>query len=102
MKTANLPAIRVEPQLREQIQQVLKADESLSAFIEGSVREAVRRRDTEAQFIARGLVSLEEVRKGGQTFTVEEVIGEMRTRLVKAKAEFKRRGPALPGLDKAK
>jgi predicted transcriptional regulator len=87
MKTASLPAIRVEPALREQIAQVLQADESLSSFVEGSVREAVRRRDAQAQFVARGLASLEDSRKTGQFSTAQEVIAKLQARLDQAKAQ---------------
>jgi predicted transcriptional regulator len=95
MKTATLPAIRVEPELRERIAQVLQGDESLSAFIEASVREAVRRRDAQAQFIARGLASREEVRITGKTFTVDEVMAELQAKLDNAKAQVKRRAHSV-------
>ena len=45
MKTATIPPLRVEPALRDAAQDVLRPDESLSSFVESSVREAVERRD---------------------------------------------------------
>lgn len=55
MKTATLPSLRVDPQLREAAESVLQEGEMLSGFIEASVRETLERRRTRAEFIARGL-----------------------------------------------
>ena len=44
MKNATLPSLRVEPELREAAESVLLAGETLSAFIETSVRETIERR----------------------------------------------------------
>ena len=43
MKTATLPALRVDPELREAAESVLQEDETPSGFIESSVREAIAR-----------------------------------------------------------
>jgi predicted transcriptional regulator len=51
------------------------------------VREAVRRRDAQAQFVARGLASLAESRKTGQFSTAQEVIAKLQSRLDQAKAQ---------------
>ena len=59
MKTATLPSIRVEPDLREQLEAVLQAGESLSSFVEASVRENVKRRVDQAAFVQRGITSIE-------------------------------------------
>jgi predicted transcriptional regulator len=58
MKSATIPSIRVEPDLREQMEQVLGDGESLSAFVEASVRDSVRRRLEQTEFVRRGLQSL--------------------------------------------
>ena len=55
MKTATLPSLRVDPELREAAESVLQEGETLSGFIEASVRETIERRRTRAEFIARGL-----------------------------------------------
>ena len=44
MKTATFPSLRVEPELREAAESMLKDGETLSAFVEASVREQVRKR----------------------------------------------------------
>ena len=57
MKTATFPSLRVEPELRDAAESVLQNGETLSGFIEISVREAIERRRTRAEFIARGMAS---------------------------------------------
>ena len=41
MKSATLPAVRVEPELRNELEAVLGVTESISAFVEAAVRNAV-------------------------------------------------------------
>lgn len=64
MKTATIPAVRVEPLLREQLESVLAEGESLSAFVETAIREGVHKRRTQAEFIARGMASLARFKAG--------------------------------------
>ena len=52
MKTASLPSLRVAPELREAAESVLQAGETLSGFIEASVRETIERRRTGVYFCA--------------------------------------------------
>jgi siroheme synthase (precorrin-2 oxidase/ferrochelatase) len=59
MKTARFPSIRVEAALRSDIESLLKEGETLSAFVAASVREQVRKRQLQDEFIRRGLVGLE-------------------------------------------
>ncbi len=72
MKTANLPSLRVEPELRRAAEAALREGESLSSLIESSLREEVNRRRMQAEFIARGLAAREESRRTGVYYTVEE------------------------------
>ena len=55
MKTATLPPLRVEPELRQAAEAVLHDGESLSGLMEKSLRDEVNRRRMQAEFIARGL-----------------------------------------------
>ena len=48
MKTSTLPSVRVEPELREAAESVLQEGETLSGFIEASVRETIERRRVRA------------------------------------------------------
>jgi predicted transcriptional regulator len=84
MKTATLPGIRVEPELRSEAESVLNDGETLSQFVETSVRDAVRRRRTQAAFIARGLASLDAVRRGEPTVSADSVLAELEAKLASA------------------
>ena len=44
MKSSTFPSLRVEPELREAAESVLRDGETLSSLIETSVREAIQRR----------------------------------------------------------
>ena len=59
MKTAAIPSVRVEPELRAEVESLLREGETLSEFVEASVQAAVLRRRHQAEFVARGLRSLE-------------------------------------------
>ena len=63
MKTATLPSLRVEPELRDAAESVLQAGETLSSFVETAVREQVALRRQREAFVARGLAALEQARK---------------------------------------
>ena len=55
MKTATIPSLRVEPALREAAEAVLREGETLSGFVEASLRAQVRQRQLQDEFIRRGL-----------------------------------------------
>ena len=92
MKTATLPSLRVEPALREAAEAVLKDGETLSGFVEASVRAQVHQRQLQDEFIKRGLASLEESKRTGVYYTVDETLGRLRAKLEQAKAKAKARG----------
>lgn len=87
MKTATLPPLRVEPELRKAAEAVLREGESLSGIMEQSLRNEVQRRRTQAEFIARGLAAREEAKRTGVYYTVDEVMGSLRRMLDEAKAK---------------
>ena len=78
MKTATLPSLRVAPELRAAAESVLEEGETLSAFVENSVKAQVYYRKSQAEFIARGLASLAESERTGIYYTSEEVLGELK------------------------
>jgi predicted transcriptional regulator len=86
MKTATLPSLRVDPELRRAAESVLREGESLSAFMQQSLRDEVSRRQSHAEFIARGLAARAEARRTNKYFTADAVHTELRTMLAKAKA----------------
>ena len=87
MKTATLPSLRVEAALRQAAESVLKKGETLSSFVEESVRTQVRRRQMQDEFIKRGLASRDKARETGVYYSIDEVVGELRQMLTDAKAK---------------
>lgn len=85
MKTATLPSLRVDPELREAAEAVLEEGESLSNFVEASVREAIDRRRTRAEFVKRGLASRDEAKRTGRYIPADTVHAELRRKLAKAR-----------------
>ena len=86
MKNSTIPAVRVEAALRKQLELTLQDGETLSAFVEASVREMIRRRQDQAEFVARGLASLEAAKRAGRTITAAALVGKLQRRLGKARA----------------
>lgn len=94
MKTAIIPSVRVEPELREQVERVLTEGESLSAFVEASVRDSVTRRLAQTEFVRRGLASLDGARRNGNYATAEAVVRKLEDRLAEARASKIRKADA--------
>jgi Arc/MetJ-type ribon-helix-helix transcriptional regulator len=86
MKTATIPSVRVEPEFRAEVEAVLGEGESLSEFVEASVRASVERRRMQAEFIARGLRSRDEARRSGDYVDAEVVIQKLQRKLDAARA----------------
>ncbi len=63
MKSATIPPLRVTPELRQAAENVLRENESLSAFVESSVVRQVEFRKMQKEFIARGLGASEESKR---------------------------------------
>jgi len=77
MKTATIPSLRMAPELRLAAESVLQEGESLSSFVEQSIRASVERRRLQQEFIARGLASREEAERRGEYFSVEDIRDDM-------------------------
>ena len=86
MKTATIPSLRVEPELRAAAESVLKEGETLSAFVEESLRRRIDYRKTQAEFVARGLASLAEAERTGVYHSSEDMLGMLKAKLDAAKA----------------
>lgn len=78
MKTATFPSLRVEPELRDAAEDVLEKGESLSAFIENAIRRDIRRRKVRRDFHAAALEAWREVENGAETYSAEQVLGELK------------------------
>ena len=91
MKTATIPAIRVLPALREQVESSLHPGETLSEFVEQSVRMALQRRRDQSEFVARGMASLNTARQTKDYVDSVVVIDELQRKLDAAKATLAKR-----------
>lgn len=86
MKTASFPSLRVEPELREAAEQCLEEGETISGFIEQSIRDNIERRQHQREFIARGLAARDDARRSGVYVGSDEVIGRLQRLLAEAKS----------------
>lgn len=91
MKTATIPSLRVDPELRQAAEEVLQDGESLSSFVEQSIRESVERRRARREFVARGLRSRDDARRAGAYVKSDAVIARLEKMLARAKATPKAR-----------
>jgi len=88
MKSATLPSLRVEPELRAAAESVLQEGETLSSLIEASVRETILRRRIRARFLARGLASRDDAKRTGEYVAAADVHAELAARLAQARARL--------------
>lgn len=96
MKTAILPQVRIEPQLRADVESVLREGESLSEFLESTVRKAVEQRRIQAEFEARAEAAWVRFQQTGESVPAAEVIAEMRQRLLARRRQLKGRHKPSP------
>ena len=79
MKSATIPPLRVTPDLRNAAESVLREGESLSRFVEDSLRRQIEQRRFRNEFIARGLAARESAKSSGEYTSKEEVMDSLRT-----------------------
>jgi predicted transcriptional regulator len=92
MKTTTIPSIRVEPDFRAKVEAVLAEGETLSQFVEASVRASVERRRMQAEFIARGLRSRDEARRTGDYVDADVVLDKLQRKLDAARTRLAKTG----------
>lgn len=91
MRTATLPAVRVSPDTRSLIESVLREDETLSTFIEQTLKQQALRRKEDAAFYAEALRRSALLKSGKmKTITAEESIRRLREQLAKKKASMEK------------
>lgn len=88
MKTATIPSVRVEPEFRAEVEAVLGEGETLSEFVEASVRAGVERRRIQAEFVARGLRSRDEARRTGNYVDADVVLAKLQRKLDVARKQL--------------
>lgn len=81
MKSATFPSVRVDAELREAAEGVLREGETLTSLIEAAVRETIQRRQVQAEFLARGLQSRDSAMRTGIYHPAAEVHAELQCRL---------------------
>ena len=94
MKSSQLPPVRVDLAVREEIEGCLREGESLSQFIEKAAIEAARVRKSEEEFLARGRASLARAQRDGEFYAASDVLEGMRSRLHGRMDVLKRRRAA--------
>ena len=100
MKTSTIPSVRVEPELRAEVESLLSEGETVSEFVEASVRATVLRRRNQAEFIARGLRSLDDARRTNDYVDADVVVQTLQRKLDLARRResdpSRKRKPAMP------
>lgn len=84
MKSSTLPSLRVKPELRQAAENILREDETLSSFMEESLRAGIQHRQAQQEFIARGLASRDEAKLTGEYYTAKDVFDELNSLLTHA------------------
>jgi predicted transcriptional regulator len=89
MKTATIPSLRVEAELREAAESVLHEGETLSSFVEQSLRANIQRRRIQTAFVEKGLAAKEQAQRSGIYVDAAEVLGELDSMLKAARRKRK-------------
>ena len=92
MKTATFPSLRVDPELRQAAESVLRDDESLSGFLEDAIRSSIERRRHQRAFLERGLAARTEAQNTGEYYSANAVQQELNALLAVAESrgEYKK------------
>ena len=67
--------------MRAEVESLLSEGETVSEFVEASVRAAVLRRRKQAEFMARGLRALEDARRTGDYADADTVVEGLQRKL---------------------
>lgn len=91
MRSATFPPIRVEPEVRAEVEAVLREGESLTQFIEEAVVAAAAWRRAQAEFVTRGEAAIERWKQEGGGQSVDAVMADLQKRLDVAKIKAAQR-----------
>lgn len=81
MKSSLIPQVRVEPELRAELEAMLLDGETLSGFVETSVRNAVAFRRVQAEFHQRGDVAWQQVQATGVSVSADDLLAKLQAKL---------------------
>ncbi|WP_084182758.1 YlcI/YnfO family protein [Nevskia soli] len=84
MKSATIPSLRIAPEVWEAAESVLREGETLSSFVEQSVKANILRRRVERAFVEKGLASAQEARGSGEYVSADAVLEELSSMLKSA------------------
>ena len=85
MRSATFPPIRVEPEIRAEVEAVLREGETLTQFIEEAVVAAAAWRRVQSEFVTRGEAAIERWKREGGGHAVDEVMDDLQQHLDDAK-----------------
>ena len=85
MRSASFPPIRVEPEVRAEVEAVLREGEWLTQFIEEAVVAAAAWRRVQSEFVIRGEAAIERWKQEGGGYAVDQVMAELQARLDEAR-----------------
>jgi hypothetical protein len=91
MRSATFSPIRVEPEVRAEVEAVLRDGESLTQFIEEAVVAGAAWRRIQDEFVTRGESAIERWKREGGGHAVDEVMADLQARLDEAKLQGTRR-----------
>lgn len=81
MRSAVIPQIRVEPELRAELESVLQPGETLTDFVEATVRNAIAFRRVQMSFHARAQAASQEYHRTGVSIPVDSVLERLQSKL---------------------
>ncbi len=81
MKSAVIPQIRVERELRADLESVLRQGETLADFVEATLRNAIAFRRGQTEFHARAQAASEAYHQTGISVPVETVLKKLQSKL---------------------
>ncbi|THV14344.1 prevent-host-death protein [Rhizobium rhizophilum] len=82
------PAVIDDEEFHAAAESVLREGETVADLIDRSARAEVEYRRVQADFVAKGLVGLEEAERTGVWYDADEVHAELRAKLEKKKAQL--------------
>ena len=90
MKSAVIPQVRVEPELRSELEAVLRQGETLSEFVETSVRNAVEFRRVQTRFHERGEAAWASYQRTAAAVPADAVLAKLQAKLDAKRKQLKK------------
>lgn len=87
MKTSTLPPVRVDEEFRATVESVLHEGETMTSFIESTMRRAVEHRRIQAAFEASARESLQHYKRTGISHPAAEVIEKLKAKVRDKRAQ---------------